>query len=113
MTNCFSRGLKRGAFGAFITLTSVDNVLLLGRAGSLSSYARILSGLREDFLRGVGKLTRCTSQREGIVSSRGGRAIACKESTCCRTGEDKKEEKPRCPQKDIAGFACLSFSHSH
>ena len=31
--------------------------MLLGRAGSLPSCARILSGLREDFLRGVGKLT--------------------------------------------------------
>ena len=31
--------------------------LLLGCAGSLPSYAHILSGLREDFLRGVDKLT--------------------------------------------------------
>ena len=41
----------------FGTLTSVVNLLLFGRAGSLPSGARILIGLREDFLRGVGKLT--------------------------------------------------------
>ena len=50
--------VKLGAFRTFGTLISVDIVLLLGRAGSLPGYARILGGLREDFLQGVGKLTR-------------------------------------------------------
>ena len=56
----------------FGTLTSVVKLLLLGCDGSLLSCARMLSGLREVFLRGVGKLTRCTSQREGISSNRSG-----------------------------------------
>jgi hypothetical protein len=42
----------------FRTLASVAEILLLGRAGSLPSCARTLGGLREDFLQGVGKLTR-------------------------------------------------------
>ena len=41
----------------FGTLTSVVAILLLGRAGSLPSCAHGLSGLREDCMWGVGKLT--------------------------------------------------------
>ena len=77
-------------FAILGNLTSVVHILLLGYAGSLTSGAHILSGLREDFLWGVGKLTRSTSQREGIFSSRGWQAFACKESACRRTGEDKR-----------------------
>ena len=45
----------------FATLTSVVKVLLLGRSESLPRCARILSDLKGDFLRGVGKLTRIDS----------------------------------------------------
>ena len=38
--------------------TSVIEILLLGRTGSLPSCASTLSGLREDFLWGVSKLTK-------------------------------------------------------
>ena len=74
----------------------VEN-LLLGRDGCLPSCTRILGGFREDSLRGVGKLTRCTSQQEGIFSSRGGRAFACKESVRPHTVEDKKGGKGAIP----------------
>ena len=43
--NVFSRGLKFSFTRTFKTLGWVVEILLLGRAGSLPSYARILSGL--------------------------------------------------------------------
>ena len=41
----------------FGTLTLVVRLLLLGLSGSLPRCARILIGLKEDFLLGVGRLT--------------------------------------------------------
>ena len=51
-------GLLLRTFTTFGILTSVAKFLLLGLAGFLPRCARILRGLREDFLRGVGNLTR-------------------------------------------------------
>ena len=42
----------------FRTLTSVVEIWLLGRAKSVLNCAHILIGLRDNFLWGVGKLTR-------------------------------------------------------
>jgi len=52
------------AFDTFATLTSVVKFLLLGRSGSLPRCARILSGLREDFLAGCWQ----TNQRSTDVA---------------------------------------------
>ena len=73
----------------FGTLPSVVRCLRLGRAGSLPSGARSLSGLGSDFPAGRWQTNkRCTSRREGLFSSRGGRAFACQTSAPRRTGED-------------------------
>ena len=46
------RGLKLTFIGTSLYLTCVVEILLLGRAGSLPSYARILSGLKKVILAG-------------------------------------------------------------
>ena len=52
----------------FATLTSVVSVCCFGRSGSLPRCARILSGLRVDFLRGVGKLTSFSNEIASRIS---------------------------------------------
>ena len=78
-------------------------LLLFGQAWSFPSGAHLLSDLREDFLWGVGKLTRCTSQQEGISSSTSGCAFACKKGARPHTGKDKKEGKVALPTKGQHG----------
>ena len=55
----------------FGTLTLVVNILLLRRAESLPNYAHILSGLREDFRWGVGKLTLSLAGTTTVVQGKG------------------------------------------
>ena len=85
----------------FGTLTSVVKLLLMGNAGSLPRGASTLSGLREDFLQGVGKMTRCTSQRDGTfsISKADVHAFTCEKGACRRIGEH--------------AHACQSFFQSH
>ena len=62
--------LKLTSIVNFGTLTPVVKLLLLGHAGSLLSGAYILSGLREDFLQDVGKLTRPTGPEANTYKMR-------------------------------------------
>ena len=59
--------MKSTDIATSVILNSVVKVLRLGRSWSLHRCARILSGLKEDFLRDVGKLnslrTSCNSWR--------------------------------------------------
>ena len=52
-----SQDLKLTDIATSGTVTSVVIILLLGRTWLLPSYVHILGGLRQDFLRGVGKPT--------------------------------------------------------
>ena len=61
----FCRAWSWETFMTFATLTSVVRFLLVGRSGSLPRCARILSGLKENFLQGVGKLRRKNKRRQG------------------------------------------------
>ena len=75
MLQVFSHAVRLTFVATFETLCCVVEMLLLMRAGSLPSCARNLSGLRQEFLRAVGKLMICTPQREGILSGNCGRAF--------------------------------------
>ena len=81
------------------------DILLSRQVDSLPSGTRIVSGFREDFLRGVGKLGAPLSERassfqiEADVPLHAWKVLVAAQA---RT----KRGKPRCPQGDSAGLAC-------